>query len=81
MEDDITREPPEDGLIRVTVTAADVAGIPETETGRGSMVIIIGTAADGDRVAFKVAGRFIRIVQVDGQGELDIDPQSILGVE
>jgi hypothetical protein len=67
-----------DRLIHVTVTADDVAGIPESATGHGSMLVITGTADDGSRVKFRATGRFIRVVLIYGEDYLTLEPQEIL---
>ena len=65
-------------VVRVTVTKEDVADVPEGAIGPGSMLVIVGTAAGGARVAFKSSGRFVRSVREAGEARLDLEPHEIL---
>jgi len=67
-----------DNLIRVTVTREDVKDVPAEAMGPGSMLAVVGTAADGSRVAFSVSGRFVDEVRASGEITIDLGPHEIL---
>lgn len=65
--------------VRVTVAAEDVAAIPGSALGIGSMVGIGGTAPDGQTVHFKASGSHVEVAKRAGAPYIvDLEPHEIL---
>lgn len=65
-----------DDLIRVTVTREDIpADAPENVK---VYTVITGTTEDQRRVSFRVDGRFVAVVRIDGCDTLTLEPGEIL---
>lgn len=65
--------------VRVTVTAEDIAAIPDSALGIGSMVTLAGTTSDGHTVHFMASGREVAVAKrAEAPYIADLDPHEIL---
>jgi hypothetical protein len=67
-----------EGLIQVTVTRDDVAGIPASARGAGSMLVLQGTTGTGNRVFFKASGRLANEAMAAGSAVIELEPRELL---
>jgi len=65
--------------VQVTVTAEDVAAIPDSALGIGSMLGLTGETPDGRTVHFKASGSHVAVAKRAGAPYMvDLEPYQIL---